>query len=97
MNEPDLILFTETFDLLSARPFKNLVREGVMGFTLSLKNGNGWQMVGRWFWVHKIVFTGGLQSPCSSWGASAPRTPWRGACSPPCPLHTERLRLSGSP
>ena len=25
-------LFAETFDLLSARPFENLVREGVYGF-----------------------------------------------------------------
>ena len=26
--------FTETFDLLQARPFENLVREGVYGFHL---------------------------------------------------------------
>ena len=32
MNEPDLRFFTETFDVLYARPFKNLVRDGVYGF-----------------------------------------------------------------
>ena len=29
-----------------------------------------------WFWIHKIVLTGGLP---------APQTLWRGAGSPPCP------------
>ena len=45
-------------------------------------------MVGRWFWVHKIVFTGGLpppRPPAVPGGLPAPQTPWRGACSPPCP------------
>ena len=38
-----------------------------------------------WLWVHKIVLTGGLP---------APQTPWRGACSPPCPpAYREALPL----
>ena len=36
---PILFFFTETFDLLSARPFKNLVRRGDYGFYLFPKNG----------------------------------------------------------
>ena len=42
-----------------------------------------------WFWVHKIIFTGGLPPPrplALPGGLPAPQTPWRGACSPvpPC-------------
>ena len=39
-------------------------------------------------WVHQIVFTGGLpppRPPAVPGGLPAPQTPWRGACSPPCP------------
>ena len=39
MNEPNLRLFSETFDLLSTRPFENLVRRGAYGFYLFPKNG----------------------------------------------------------
>ena len=39
-----------------------------------------------WLWVHKIVLTGGLP---------APQTSWRGACSPPRPL-AQFLRGSAS-
>ena len=45
-------------------------------------------VVGRWFWFHKIVFTGGFQPS---------RPPGGGPAAPRAPLHTERLRLSGSP
>ena len=48
---------------------------------------DGWKwlkVVGRWFWVHKIIFTGGLP-PALPGGLPALQTPWRGACSPPCP------------
>ena len=58
--------FTETFDLLSARPFENLVREGVYRFHL--------------FTIKLFLLGGG-----------------RGPAAPRAPLHTERLRLSGSP
>ena len=34
MSKPDLRFFHETFDLLSARPFENLVRRGGYGFYL---------------------------------------------------------------
>ena len=41
------------------------------------------------------------QTPCCSWGASSPPDPLAGGLQPPVPpcisLHTERLRLSGSP
>ena len=46
------------------------------------------KVVGRWFWVHKIVFTGRLpppRPPAVPGGLPAAQTPWRGACSPPCP------------
>ena len=52
---------------------------------------DGWKwlkVVGRWFWVHKIVFTGGLpppRPPALPGGFPAPQTPWRRACSPPVP------------
>ena len=62
--------------------------------------GRWLKVVGRWFWVHKIVFTGGLpppRSPAVPGVLLAPQNPWRGAYSPPCPLHIERLCLSGSP
>ena len=60
---------------------------------------DGWKwlkVVGRWFWVHKIVFTGGLpppRPPALPGGLPAPQTPWRG---PPCSIFG-RLRLSSSP
>ena len=60
--------------------------------------GRWLKVVGRWFWFHKIVFTGGLPPPrplAVPGGLPAPQT--GGACSPRAPLHTERLRLSGSP
>ena len=44
---------------------------------IRLTIGSRWILVPKsWLWVHKIVLTGGLP---------APQTPWRGACSPPCP------------
>ena len=53
-----------------------------------------------WFRVHKIVFTGGLpphRPPALPGGLPAPQTLWRGLAAFRAPLHTERLRLSGSP
>ena len=41
MANPIWDFFTDTFDLLSARPFENLVRRGGYGFYLFPKNGNG--------------------------------------------------------
>ena len=45
----------------------------------------------------KIVFTGGLpppRPPALPGGLPAPQTPWRGACSPPCPpAYREALPL----
>ena len=55
--------FTETFDLLSARPFENLVREGVYRFHL---------------FTIKLFFLGGFQPPRPlGGGPAAPRAPLR--------------------
>ena len=46
-----------------------------------------WILVPKsWLWVHEIILTGGLPAP-----------PGGGPVAPCAPLHTERLRLSGSP
>ena len=53
--------------------------------------------------TNKNVFTGGLpppRPPAVPWGLPAPQTPWRGACSPPCPpayREAPPLAISGSP
>ena len=57
-------------------------------------------MVRMWFWVHKIVFLGGCRPPDPPLflgGFQPPRPPGGGPAAPRAPLHTERLRLSGSP
>ena len=62
--------------------------------------GRWLKVVGRWFWFHKIVFTGGLpppDPPLFLGGFQPPRPPGGGPAAPHAPLHTERLRLSGSP
>ena len=62
--------------------------------------GRWLKVVGRWFWVHKIVFTGGLPPPrplLFLGDFQPPRPPGGGPAAPRAPLHTERLRLSGSP
>ena len=38
-----------------------------------------------WFWVHKIVFTGGLPPPAVPGGASSPPDPLAGGLQPPVP------------
>ena len=48
-----------------------------------------------WLWVHKIVLTGGLPPPCSSWGASSPPDPLAGGLQPPV-LPRRFLRGSAS-
>ena len=56
------------------------------------------KVVGRWFWVHKIVFTGGRPDPLLFLGGfQPPRPPGGGLAAHRAPLHAERLRLSGSP
>ena len=77
--------FHETFDLLSARPFENLVREGVYRFHL---------------FTIKLFLLGGCRPPdplLFLGGFQPPRPPGGGPAAPRAPLHTERLRLSGSP
>ena len=58
--------------MLSAGQFENLVREGLYGFPL---------------FTIKLFLLGGCRpaDPRYYWGLPAPQTPWRGACSPPCP------------
>ena len=60
--------FTETFDLLSARPFENLVRRGGYGFYLFPKNGRyqdlGTRILvpGSWYqdlWGNRSLHDGG--------------------------------------
>ena len=56
----------------------------------------GWQMVGRWlkvverwFWFHKIVFTGGPDPPLFLGGFQPPRPPGGGLQAPRAPAYRE--------
>ena len=83
--------FTETFDLLSARPFENLVRRGGYGFCLSLEMVmKRWSVEGgrKVVLVPQNCFYWGAatpQTPCCSWGASSLPDPLAGGLQPPVP------------
>ena len=85
MTNPISDFFMETFDLLSAGQFENLVREGVYRFHL---------------FTIKLFLLGAAAPPTPLLfleGFQPPRPPAGRPAAPRAPLHTERLRLSGSP